>query len=86
MQSLEVSGAVRLIYGSLGVKGLIGMCEEKRQTDRWKDNSNLYLTEKKVLPMWIRLIWTETENNGAICRSNEFVTSLQNKCFFGWSV
>ena len=25
MQRLEVSGAVRLIYGSLGVKGLIGL-------------------------------------------------------------
>ena len=29
MQRLEVSGAVRLIYGSLGVKGLIKVVENK---------------------------------------------------------
>jgi hypothetical protein len=31
MQSLEVSGAVRLIYGSLGVKGLIQIENQNSQ-------------------------------------------------------
>ena len=30
MQRLEVSGAVRLLYGSLGVKGLINVLNDKR--------------------------------------------------------
>ena len=33
MQSLEVSDAVRLIYRSLGVKGLIPICTDKFTTN-----------------------------------------------------
>jgi hypothetical protein len=37
MQRLEVSGAVRHLYGSLGVKGLIGNPEKKvTSVGKWK--------------------------------------------------
>jgi len=42
MQRLKVSGAVRPIYGPLGVKRLI----------EWKDNIKVGVTEKKFVIVW----------------------------------
>jgi len=46
MQRLEVSGAVRLIYRSLGVKGLKGLC--RRQTSNFSTKHNRISTQKST--------------------------------------
>jgi len=38
MQGLEVSGAVRLVYRSLGVKGLI--TEQLKSTSHWQNSAS----------------------------------------------
>jgi len=40
MQRLEVSGAVRPLYGSLGVKGLMDCIDLAQDRERWREFVN----------------------------------------------
>ena len=54
MQRLEVSGAVRLIYRSLGVKGLI------LETKSGFILAQLSLRAKTIIPKWIAFFHRQT--------------------------
>ena len=83
MQRLEVSGAVRPLYGSLGVKRLTKSSTLAYATSSLTDHSSRHITILNYIALMALIIFSSNATLGSLCKGHQRLTKIYHRIITG---